>query len=159
MADTYEKNLTQKTTLTTSDYIRVVGSDNESYKQLVSDVAKKVIETYTGSSLAGSTQSVKDAIDGVNTKAASGKLIQTVYAITTTTTNISVPNSFRGYMWSIDSSTNGLGLYFVMSDASGNITVTAIQDATKLTHVETTNNLALTATSGNIRVLFVQVAV
>ena len=159
MADTYEKNLTQKSTLTTSDYIRVVGSDNESYKQLVSDVAKKVIETYAGSSLAGSTQSVKDAIDGVNTKAASGKLIQTVYAITTTTTNISVPNSFRGYMWSIDSSTNGLGLYFVMSDASGNITVTAIQDATKLTHVETTNNLALTATSGNIRVLLVQVTI
>lgn len=38
MADTYEKDLAQKSTLTTSDYIRVVGSDNVSYKQLVSSV-------------------------------------------------------------------------------------------------------------------------
>lgn len=38
MADTYEKDLAQKSTLTTSDYIRVVGSDNVSYKQLVSAV-------------------------------------------------------------------------------------------------------------------------
>lgn len=38
MADTYEKDLAQKSSLTTSDYIRVVGSDNVSYKQLVSSV-------------------------------------------------------------------------------------------------------------------------
>ena len=43
MADTYEKDLAQKTSLTTSDFIRVVGSDNVSYKQLVSDVADKII--------------------------------------------------------------------------------------------------------------------
>ena len=66
MADTYEKNLAQKPSLTTGDYIRVVGSDNVSYKQLVSDVAKKIIETYTGSSLAGKSQSVKAALDSLN---------------------------------------------------------------------------------------------
>ena len=33
MADTYEQNLGQKSSLTSSDYIRVVGSDNVSYKQ------------------------------------------------------------------------------------------------------------------------------
>ena len=38
MADTYEKDLAQKTSLTTSDFIRVVGSDNVSYKQNVSNV-------------------------------------------------------------------------------------------------------------------------
>lgn len=38
MADTYEKDLAQKTSLTTSDYIRVVGSDNVSYKQSVDNV-------------------------------------------------------------------------------------------------------------------------
>ena len=65
MADTYEKDLAQKSSLTTGDYIRVVGSDNVSYKQLVSDVAQKVIETYTGSSLAGSKQSVKSALDSL----------------------------------------------------------------------------------------------
>lgn len=54
MADTYEKNLAQKSSLTTSDYIRVVGSDNVSYKQLISDVADVMLTrfgktaTYTG---------------------------------------------------------------------------------------------------------------
>ena len=65
MADTYEKDLSQKTSLTTSDYIRVVGSDNVSYKQLVSAVAKTIIETYAGSVLGSATQSVKSAIDSL----------------------------------------------------------------------------------------------
>lgn len=38
MADVYEKDLAQKTSLTTSDYIRVVGSDNVSYKQPINSV-------------------------------------------------------------------------------------------------------------------------
>ena len=38
MADVYEQNLGQKSSLTTSDFIRVVGSDNVSYKQPVEDV-------------------------------------------------------------------------------------------------------------------------
>lgn len=46
MADVYEQNLAQKSSLTTSDYIRVVGSDNVSYKQVVSDVADKVLGAY-----------------------------------------------------------------------------------------------------------------
>lgn len=70
MADTYEKDLSQKSSLTVSDFIRVVGSDNVSYKQLVSDVAKKVIEVYAGSTLGGSAQSVKSAIDSLNSKTA-----------------------------------------------------------------------------------------
>lgn len=44
MADVYEKDLAQKTSLNTSDYIRVVGSDNVSYKQLVSAVAKTIVD-------------------------------------------------------------------------------------------------------------------
>ena len=38
MADTYEKDLAQKSSLTTSDFIRVVGSDNVSYKQNMNSV-------------------------------------------------------------------------------------------------------------------------
>lgn len=36
------------------------------YKMLVSDIAKTIIETYAGSSLAGSSQSVKSALDSLN---------------------------------------------------------------------------------------------
>lgn len=49
MADTYEKDLAQKTSLTTNDFIRVVGSDNVSYKQLVSDVRDKFGVSYISS--------------------------------------------------------------------------------------------------------------
>lgn len=51
MADTYEKNLAQKSSLTTSDYIRVVGSDNVSYKQPVSSVMQTmgVVPVFTES--------------------------------------------------------------------------------------------------------------
>lgn len=38
MADVWEKDLAQKSTLTASDFIRVVGADNVSYKQQVSNV-------------------------------------------------------------------------------------------------------------------------
>jgi hypothetical protein len=41
MADTYEQDLGQKSSLTTSDFIRVVGSDNVSYKQSLLDVGAK----------------------------------------------------------------------------------------------------------------------
>lgn len=82
MADVYEQNLASKSTLTTTDYIRVVGSDNVSYKQLVSDVAKKIIENYTGSTLAGSAQSVKSALDSLNSKTSfSIRSVSYVYSI------------------------------------------------------------------------------
>lgn len=73
MADVYEQNLPQKTNLTTNDYVRVVGSDDVSYKQPLSDVAQKTIENYAGSTLAGSTQSVKGAIDGLKSSAIADK--------------------------------------------------------------------------------------
>lgn len=44
MADTYEQNLAQKSSLTKSDYIRVVGSDNVSYKQILTAVAKTITD-------------------------------------------------------------------------------------------------------------------
>ena len=68
-----EQDYPQKSSLTTSDYIRVVGSNNVSYKQLVSDVAKKIIEDYTGSSLAGSKRSVKSALDTLNSNTFSAR--------------------------------------------------------------------------------------
>lgn len=56
MADTYEKDLAQKTSLTTSDYIRVVGSDNVSYKQSLTSVnnalpVKAVVDALSSASL------------------------------------------------------------------------------------------------------------
>ena len=38
MADVWEKDLAQKSSFTANDFVRVVGSDNVSYKQPVSEV-------------------------------------------------------------------------------------------------------------------------
>ena len=54
MADTYEQNLSQKGTLTVNDYIRVVGSDNVSYKQSVPEVTKTINSAQPTSSCGGS---------------------------------------------------------------------------------------------------------
>ena len=116
MADTYEQNLTQKSSLTTSDYIRVVGSDNESYKQLVSDVAKKVIEVYTGSTLAGSAQSVKSAVDALNSKL--GR-IELIYASTLSSGGTYTTSALSAGMYLVmtakynSNADNGTGLFIL----------------------------------------------
>ena len=48
-----------------TDYIMGMSGTAE-YKALVSAVAKKIVEDYAGSSLAGSNQSVKSALDTLN---------------------------------------------------------------------------------------------
>lgn len=93
----------------------------------------------------------------VNSNYGSGKIIQTVYNITTSGEDIAIDNNYRGFLWTIDSSTNGLGLFFVMATGSGVITVQPIQDASKLVHTETTNNLNLKSTSGSIRAVLTRV--
>ena len=44
----------------------LVGGDTMEYRALVSDVAKKIIEDYAGSTLAGSAQSVQAALASLN---------------------------------------------------------------------------------------------
>ena len=111
MADVYEQNLASKSTLTTTDYIRVVGSDNVSYKQLVSDVAKKIIENYTGSTLAGSAQSVKSAVDSLNSNSLKTVIQSTATATVTNTTNLNdLELGFYGFnFWINGSSPSGSG--------------------------------------------------
>lgn len=68
-----ESLLNTISTIATSDFVRAVTSAGASSKVTVSNLAKAIIENYTGSSLAGSSQSLKNAIDsqGVITLSAS----------------------------------------------------------------------------------------
>jgi hypothetical protein len=116
MADVYEKNLDSKTSLTMNDFIRVVGSDNVSYKQLVSDVADKIITTYAGATLAGSEQSVKDALDGLNSAKQPKTMSQTIGGQTTVEGCLSSLNSKTISVYSIDGKiTRTLGSYTSIS--------------------------------------------
>ena len=60
-----EKNLTSITTVAAADFARIVTSAGASVKATAANLAKYVIETYNGSSVAGSTQSVKTALDAL----------------------------------------------------------------------------------------------
>lgn len=107
--------------------------------------------------LATKVTSHDTSIASLNSNYGSGKIIQTVYAVTPTGVDITIENGYRGYLWTFDSSTNGLGLFFVMATGSGEITLLAIKDASKIVHTETTNNLNLKSTSGSIRALLTKV--
>lgn len=59
--------LDSQTTPNVSDLLTIFRNTNSTgYKALVSDVAKTIIESYQSSSLAGKTQSVKAALDSLN---------------------------------------------------------------------------------------------
>ena len=130
MADTYEKDLAQKSSLTVNDFIRVVGTDNVSYKQLVSDVAKKVIENYTGSSLAGSSQSVKSALDALNSKSIAYRgvlsssddcntLTQGVYTFNTSLPQNAPSGAQYGTLIVIEGSASGVVYNFQLLSTAG----------------------------------------
>lgn len=60
-----ERLLSAITSVSNSDFVRLVTSEGASRKALVSDVAKQIIENYNGSTIAGSAQSVKSAVDAM----------------------------------------------------------------------------------------------
>lgn len=66
----YEKNLSNASGIGSGDYLRTVNSNNESEKINYTLLAKAIIEQWTGSTLAGSAQSVKSAIDSLNSNSA-----------------------------------------------------------------------------------------
>lgn len=61
-----ESALTLITSIAQGDWIRAVTSAGASRRVTVANLAKAIVESYTGSSLAGSNQSVKAAIDSLN---------------------------------------------------------------------------------------------
>lgn len=65
-----ESALSTLSALTNNDFIRMVSSAGASRKATLQAIAQHIIETYAGSSLAGSNQSVKAAIDGLNSNLA-----------------------------------------------------------------------------------------
>ena len=65
-----ESALTAITAISNSDFVRAVTSAGASRRITVANLAKQIVEGYAGSSLAGSRQSVKSAIDSLNSKQA-----------------------------------------------------------------------------------------
>ena len=66
MADKAFMSFTQNGEQVGLGHSLLVGGDTMEYRALVSDVAKKIIEDYAGSTLAGSAQSVQAALASLN---------------------------------------------------------------------------------------------
>lgn len=63
-----ESTLSLITSIAQGDWVRAVTSAGASRRVTVANLAKQIVEGYAGSSLAGATQSVKSAIDALNSK-------------------------------------------------------------------------------------------
>ena len=63
-----ESALSLITSIAQGDWVRAVTSAGASRRVTVANLAKAIVESYTGSSLAGSNQSVKSALDLLNSK-------------------------------------------------------------------------------------------
>ena len=61
-----ESALAAITSIAQTDFVRMVTSAGASRRATLANIAKAIIENYTGSSLGGSTQSVKAAVDSVS---------------------------------------------------------------------------------------------
>ena len=71
-----ESALSLITSIAQGDWVRAVTSAGASRRVTVADLAKAIVETYTGSSLAGSAQSVKAALDSLNSNKVGGRTKQ-----------------------------------------------------------------------------------
>lgn len=77
-----------------STFVRMISSGGESVKATIANVAKYIIETYASSSLAGSNQSVKSAIDSLNSN--KGRW-STILNSTSDTGTFELSDSYRNY--------------------------------------------------------------
>jgi len=62
-----ESALTAITSIAQSDFVRAVTSAGASRRITVANLAKAIVESYTGSSLGGSSQSIKSVADSLKT--------------------------------------------------------------------------------------------
>jgi len=83
-----ESALSAITSISNSDFVRAVTSAGASRRITVSNLAKQIIEGYAGSTVAGSAQSVKSALDSLNSKI--GSSFYTSYAVLSDADKLSI---------------------------------------------------------------------
>lgn len=133
MADKAFMSFTQNGEQVGLGHSLLVGGDTMEYRALVSDVAKKIIEDYAGSTLAGSAQSVQAALASLNSNFSGTSVIR--FTADSNGIVVNVPTNFRGILYTFDSSPNRLGMYFLyrIGSSSGLANMKTIVSASDLT--------------------------
>ena len=96
-----ESALSAITSIAQSDFVRAVTAAGASRRVTVANLAKAIIESYTGSSLAGTNQSVKAVLDALDSKT-SGLYIKKYGSNAGTTINIGVASRATMLIFSND---------------------------------------------------------
>ena len=135
----FESNLGAKSSLTTSDYLRVVGSDNEVYKQSVSSVKSALGVTALENGMSGISFTKFYAEAGGRT--------------------VNIPNNYRGVLYITDSNNTRCGEYIVFATGTGIVNTKAVSTASDITiDNSVSNKLTLSPASGSRWCLLINVS-
>lgn len=138
MADKAFMSFTQNGEQVGLGHSLLIGGDTMEYRALVSDVAKKIIEDYAGSTLAGSAQSVQAALAALNSNI--DDRLQQVAVAGSGQGDYTFPSGKFGFcIWAIGTST--AGLTFLYATGSG-------LQAVKVTATSTSNNPTFSHSNG-----------
>lgn len=143
-----ESALTAITTIANSDFVRAVTSAGASRKITVANLAKQIIEGYAGSTVAGSAQSVKSALDSLNSKI--GNVYSSAIGISNNASvDIDLPSGSRGIMFTTGVAVAGRGIYAWGTSSSGVVSGSWLVQATGISvDMSTANTIKFTNTSG-----------
>lgn len=149
-----ESALTAISSITNGDFVRAVLSSGGSRRISAANLAKYVIETYANSSVGGSTQSVKSALDGLNTKTSGWRMA--VYGVNNNA-NIDVPlsSTTRGLIFSTGAGATSRGILGFGVNSAGTVTSSNMVSASGLTFTNGTNKINVANSSGAYASMFV----
>ena len=142
-----EKDLPSASGVSGTDYMREVTSGGLSYKALVADVAKYIVENYTGSSLAGSSQSIMNALNGMYEKMANGTFYLYNFNTTTTAKSITLGNNFRGLVFTFDGNSGYNAVVLLGTNSSGVLSQTDIHTSSRFSITDSGGGVASFKTS------------
>lgn len=147
-----ESALTAITAISNSDFVRAVTSAGASRRITVANLAKQIVEGYAGSSLAGSSQSVKSAIDSLNSKSLVG--LQTTEVPSGSSRTMTI--SGHGILVFMGATTSSRGMY-IASGYGSSIEIAEVRAVAEGTiSISGTTMTISNTTNWAIRVAFVR---
>ena len=143
-----EKVLTAIDSITSGDFLRVVTSGGHARKIDYNLLAKAIIENYTGSSVAGSNQSVKAALDSLNSNM-DGVTILRRSINNGSSTSIAAGKNKRALIITSGGYVSAKGLYIANFMSTGVGTIDPVKSASGAqTSVDNDGNVLVTNSSG-----------
>ena len=142
-----ERNLTNITSVAAADFLRIVTSAGASVKATAANFAKYVVEKYNGSTVAGSTQTLKSALDDITGYKVEAREYKTSGASGTTDTfTLESANTYLLIIGNINSATNNTSGVYLITAHSAASNMSELKAATSGVASVSLSQLTLTVT-------------